>query len=302
MNGTTYSQLVVFHTIAAEGSIRGAARKLEVAPPSVSQALKLLEQSLGLPLFTRTTRRIELTEAGSLLRERTAPAVSSLAYALESVRDLTEVPSGKVRLTVPRFAYQMLLKPNYAEFRARYPSIQLEISIADAAVNLISDGFDVGIRFGDRIEDGMVAKRLTPPMKEALFVSPDYLERNPALRSPRDLQRHQLVQYRFITSNQLAPLDLMENGQRIRVDMPIAMIVNDTDVMVDAARQGIGIGRMVEPVVRRELAAGTVKPVLKRYWAPYPGLFAYFAQNSQRARRIRVLLDFFDEKAIKRWP
>ena len=301
MNGTTYGQLVVFHTIAAEGSIRGAARKLEMAPPSVSQALKLLEQSLGLPLFTRTTRRIELTEAGSLLRERTAPAVTSLAYAMESVRDLTEVPSGRVRLTVPRFAYQMLLKPHYAEFCMRYPNIQLEISISDAAVNLISDGFDVGIRFGDRIEDGMVAKRLTPPMKEALFASPDYLKRHPAPSSPRDLRQHQLVQYRFISSNQLAPLDLMQNGQRVRVEMPIAMIVNDTDLMVDAARQGIGIGRMVEPMVKHALAAGTVEPVLKRYWAPYPGLFAYFAQNSQRARRIRVLLDFLDEKAIKRW-
>lgn len=297
MKGTTYNQLVIFQTITKEGSIRGAARKLEIAPPSVSQSLKTLETHIGLPLFHRTTRRIELTEAGQLLYERTADAISSLNYALESVHDLSETPSGKVSITLPKFVYQYFLRPIYAEFCQRYPDIQLEISINDATVNIISEGIDLGIRFGDRLEEGMVAKQLTSPMHEALFASDKYIARYGVPETPDDLQQHKLIQYRFISSNQLAPLTLNFNSHTVTVNMPVAMIVNDTDIMIDAAEKGLGIGRIVAPMLKQQFSSGSLKPLLKPYWQPYPGLYAYFPRNSQKARRIRVLIDFLAEKA-----
>lgn len=301
LNSATYNQLVIFQAIVTEGSIRGAARKLGMAAPSVSQALKRLEKTLGLPLFTRTTRRIALTEAGRLLHERATPALSSLNYAIESIQDLINAPSGKVRLTVPRFAWQLFLAPVYAEFCKLYPDIKLEISVSDASVNLVQEDFDLGIRFGGRIEEGMATKRLTPPMREVLFASTDYLARHGTPETPYDLQRHKLVQYRFITSNQLAPLILNHNGEELTVEMPTAMVVNDMGMMADAGKKGIGIGRVAEPAISAALSAGTVKPVLEEYWKKYPGLYAYFPQNSQQARRIRVFLDFLDAKALRHW-
>ncbi|MBY5944634.1 LysR family transcriptional regulator [Photobacterium rosenbergii] len=299
MNGATYNQLMMFHTIVNEGSISSAARKLEIAPPSVSQALKTLEQQMGLPLFTRTTRRIELTEAGLLLFERTQGAMSELNFAVESVKDLSEDPSGKVRITTPRFAYQYLLKPIYVEFCQRYPNIQLEISINDAAVNIISDGFDMGIRFGDRVEEGMVARQLTPPTKEALFASPEYIDKQGMPSTPDDLKQHKLIQYRFIASNQLAPLRLNNQGQDITVDMPLGLVVNDTDVMVDAAVNGLGIGRVIEPMIADLLADKQLVPVLEPYWYPYSGLYVYFHQNTQKAKRVRVFIDYLVEKLAR---
>ncbi|MEM7406282.1 MAG: LysR family transcriptional regulator [Pseudomonadota bacterium] len=301
MNGATYNQLLTFQAIVAEGSIRGAARKLELSPPSVSQSLRNLETTVGLPLFARTTRRIELTEAGQLLRDRTSATLSSLEYAIESVRDLGDVPSGKVRITLPRFVYHLFLRPAYADFCALYPGVELEISLSDAVVNLISEGFDLGIRLGDRIEEGMVAKRLSPPMREALVASPDYLRRHGTPKTLADLRKHRLVQYRFIASNRLAPLDLIDGGRTVNVEMPTALVVNDTEVMVDAAVAGLGIGRIVEPVVAAALKAGSIKPVLKKHWMPYPALYAYFPQHTQKARRVRALIDFLSEKALKRW-
>lgn len=112
MKGSTYSQLTIFQTIASEGSIRSTARKLEMAPPSVSYALKQLEGHLGLPLFTRSTRRVELTEAGRLLLQRTTSAITNLDYALESIKDLGDAPSGKVRITLPRFVFQFFFTAN----------------------------------------------------------------------------------------------------------------------------------------------------------------------------------------------
>ena len=297
MNGTTYNQLMMFHTIAQEGSITAAARKLEIAPPSVSQALKMLEEQLGLPLFTRTTRRIELTEAGQLLYERTLASMSELNLAVESVSDLSRVPSGKVRITVPRFVYQSLLKPIYIEFCQRYPSIQLEISVSDKAIDIIRDGFDMGIRFGDRVEEGMIARQLTLPVKEALFASPGYVEQYGLPETPDDLKQHKLIQYRFISSNQVAPLNLNNQGETITVNMPTALIVNDTDVMIDAAHNGLGIGRIVTPMVEEGFKKGEIVPVLEDYWQPYSGLYVYFHKNTQKAKRVRVLIDFLLEKA-----
>lgn len=300
MKGATFNQLTIFQSIVREGSIRGAARKLEMAPPSVSQALKLLEAEVGLPLFTRSTRRIELTEAGQLLHQRTSGAINTLDYAVESIRDMNEQPSGRVSITLPRFVFQFFLKPVYAEFCQRYPDIQLEISISDKAVNILEEGHDAGIRFGNRVEPGMVARQLTAPMHEALFASDAYLEQYGTPRSPADLQAHKLVQYRFIASNQLAPLMLQENGQTITVQMPMGLIVNDTDAMVDAAEKGIGIGRIITPMIQQQLDDGIVKPVLEKHWQPYSGLYVYFVQNSQKALRVRALIDFLVEKGKER--
>lgn len=297
MNGTTFNQLMTFHAIAQEGSITKAAQRLEIASPSVSNALKSLEEELGLPLFTRTTRRIELTEAGRQLYDNTIGSTNELSLALESVSDLSKVPSGKVRLTVPRFVYQYLLKPIYAEFCFRYPSIELEISVSDAAIDILKEGFDLGIRFGDRVEEGMVARQLTQPMKEALFASPDYIGEYGLPKTPEELKHHKLIQYRFITSKQVAPLLLNRSGEDLTVNMPSALIVNDTDLMLDAAVKGIGIGRIVDPMIQELLASKTLVPVLQDYWYPYSALYVYFHRNTQKAKRVRVLIDFLLEKS-----
>lgn len=296
MKGSLFNQVDTFITIAQEGSIRGAARKLELSPPAVSNALKQLEFHLGLPLFTRTTRTIELTEAGKCLMGQASPAMDALYLALESVKDLSQVPSGKVRITVPRFAYQLIVEPIYAEFCALYPEIELEISVSNTSINIIKEGYDAGIRFGHRIEEGMVARPLMPKMKEALFATADYLERFGTPRSPQDLQHHKLIQYRYMPSNQLAPLELNDKGETIRVTPPLSMIVNDTDLMIDAASKGLGIGRIVEPMIREALSSGKLIPILEEYWFDYPGLYIYFPQHTQKARRVRVLVDFLCQK------
>lgn len=302
MQGATTNQLMVFHAIVETGSLRGAARQLNMAPPSVSQALQALERGMGLPLLLRTTRHVEPTEAGRLLYQRTRPLLESLSLAVESVRDLGDVPAGKVRLTLPHFVADFFLRPIYAEFCQRYPQIELEISVSDAVVNLLADGFDAGIRFGDRIEEGMVARPLTPPMLEAVFASPAYLAAHGTPHEVAALTRHKRIQYRFIRANQLAPMTLMRDGEEVRIDMPTALVVNDTGMMVDAAIRGLGIGRMVLPVVAPALASGALCPILRPAWRTIPGLHLFYPQHSQKAKRIRVLIDFLTAHAITDWP
>ena len=299
MKGATYNQLSIFSTIVKEGSIRGAARQLEIAAPSVSQSLKLLEAHIGMPLFNRSTRRIELTQAGELLFERIGDHLINLDLALDSLQDLNKAPSGRVRVTLPKFAYDLLLRPIYAEFCDRYPDIELEISIDDKVVNILDEGFDIGIRFGHRVDEGMVARALTSSMKEALFCSAKYIKQYGVINSLDDVSDHRFIQYRFIGSNQIAPLTLNDEGQQRTVKGPTALIVNDTDAMLDGAKKGLGIGRIVMPMVQADIEQGTLVPVLRQYWDEYPGLFVYFMQNTQKALRVRVLIDFLIEKTTQ---
>lgn len=223
-------------------------------------------------------------------------------FAVESVKDLSEQPSGKVSITLPRFVYQSFFRPIYAEFCQRYPEIELEISISDKTVNLLEDGYDMGIRFGDKLESGVVAHQLSPPNKEVIFVSDNYAEKYGIPKTLEDLQHHKVIQYRFATSNQIAPFMLMQNKQSIRIETPTALIVNDTDAIVDAAVKGLGIGKVLYPSVAEELKKKTVKPILEKHWYEYPGMYLYFLQNTQKAKRIRVLIDFLLEKSKTSFP
>ncbi|TNG95238.1 LysR family transcriptional regulator [Pasteurellaceae bacterium USgator11] len=296
MHNAIYGQLTVFHAIAAQGSISGAARQLEIGAPAVSKSLKQLEQHIGLPLFNRTTRKLELTEAGILLLERSGEAVKSLQYAVESVHDLGQTPTGRVRITVPRIAYLLVLKPHFAEFCRCYPQVELEISMYDGTVDIIKEGFDLGIRFGHAIEENRVARKLLPPFRGGLYVSKTYADQFGVPQSLAELPQHKLIGFRFMTANSLFPLSLNDNGHEISIDMPTPLIVNSLEVVLDAVRQGLGIGRVFEPILALEVDAADFIPVLEPHWKHYPPLSLYYPQHSQKAKRIRVLIDFLAEK------
>lgn len=293
MNGNVYHNLMIFHTIVEEGGISAAARKLALSPPAVSHALKSLEGYCGLPLFLRSTRRLELTEAGQRLHADTKPLTGALKNAVENVRELAGDPAGTVRITIPRFAFRAILQPLYAGFCARYPNIRLEISVSDAAVDIVKEGFDLGIRCGDILEDGMVAHQIMPSMRDFLLVSSAYAARCGIPQTPADLVRHKMIGYRLITANRIQPLLLNIDGRQTEVNMPVSLVADDElDVMIDATRQGLGIGRIFEASFRQQPDQEAFIPVLQDYWISYPPIYLYFPQHSQKAGRVRVLIDY----------
>lgn len=294
--GSIYGQLQLFAVIANQGSIRGAARELGLSAPSVSMALKQLEADVGLPLFLRTTRSMELTDAGRLLLKRTESPIAELKLAVESVQELVAIPAGRLAVTVPRFVYRWLLKDKIAAFCRRYPMIDLELSLDDAAVDLISGGFDAGIRLGHRISEDMVARQITAPSRDALFAAPEYLASAGVPQRPEDLKNHPFIYYRFIKSRQLSRANLIVRGREVDYDLPTSMIVNDTQVLLDMSCEGLGIGKLLEPLAQPYFDSGQLQPILQSYWPKLPGLYVYFVQRSQQARRLRVFVDFLVEE------
>ncbi len=292
MNNVIYNQIRIFQSIAYEGSISAAARKLEITPPSVSKALKLLEQHIGHPLFVRTTRRIELTDAGQQLLQQTSDAVNSLEKALENIKEQNQKPSGLIRITLSRFAYLLILKPAMAAFCQQYPGIQLEISVYDGTINIIDERFDLGIRFGDILEGGVVARQLMKPFREGLYASAEYLKEFGTPASPPDLHQHRLIGYRFITNNRILPLILNDKGEQLTVDMPGQLISNDIDVMADGIRNGLGIGRLFEPIYQLQPDKEKFIPVMEPYWKTYPPVYLYYPKNAGKSKRVKALIDF----------
>lgn len=245
-----------------------------------------------MPLFSRTTRKISLTEAGKALLIKTQSLMSELDLALDDLIQSQGAPSGLVRITLSRFAYQLLIRTRLKEFHQAYPEIELELSINDGTVNLVDEGFDLGIRFGDTINDGMVAKAIYPPSRMGLYASADYVKSHPLPTCPEELSTHRLITYRFTTSNRLSPLTLYKENKPVRVAIPNVMICNDTDVVYDAILAGIGIGRIFEALHQQKNTKDELIPVLQQYWKPFPALYLYYRQNSQRAKRVQAVINF----------
>ncbi len=295
MNSSTYNALQIFHAIVAEGSIAAAARRLQMGSPSVSQALKLLENQLGLPLFNRTTRKMELTEAGSHLMAETQAALQTLASAVESVQDLGKTPKGNVRLTVPLVAFELLISPRLGEFYERFPDIQLEISVNDGTVDILQEGFDLGIRFGDKVAENMVAKRLTEPFRLGLYASEIYRKKYGLPKRLDELKMHRLAGFRFATSNRLFPLSLQQKGENVSIEMPTPIVVNSLLATKAVIKQGVAIGRFFEPLMAIQPDRSDFLLVLEKHWQTFGSLHLYYPQHSQKAGRVRAVIAFLQE-------
>ena len=296
MSRAPISGIEVFLAIVREGSLRAAARSLGVGAPAVSQQLKALEHRIGVDLLVRTTRSLELTDAGRALLAGVAPAFESIVEAIESTRAIGKSETGSLRLTLPRSAYKMIIAPLLAEFQTRYPDVCLELSINESLVDLVKDGFHAGFRLGDRLTTGMVAVRLTGPLTPCYFAAPTYLDAFGRPKHPHELLRHKCVRYKYITANRVQDWQFLEEGQIKAVEAPTRLVVDDMETLRQAVCDGQGIGWSLRPMIESELQAGTLETVLDRYVSKLPPYYLYYPERHRRLELLRLFIDFLTEK------
>lgn len=285
--------LEVFLEIARCGSLRAAARSLGIGPPAVSHQLKTLENKLGVDLFVRTTRSVELTEAGQTLLKRAGPAFSDLTDALEDVRGIGGSEKGTLRLTLPWSAYKIVIEPALSDFRIAYPEIRLDMSFNEALVDVVGEGFHAGIRLGDRLSPGMVAVRLTPSLKAAYSAAPVYLDAYGRPEKPEDLVGHQCIRYKFISTGRLAEWLFSESGRTFGVEPGADLVFDNFQAVVNAARGGHGIGWSLRAVVEGELASGALESILDPYVIEHPPFYLYYPDQNRRLELLRLFIAFF---------
>lgn len=286
-----FSGLSAFLAVAEAGGFTGAAARLGVSPAAVSQAVKALESRLGTLLFVRTTRRVGLTEAGAALLARVGPATMEIAAAIEAAGEMASVPTGLLRLTVPRMAVPLVVEPVVAALRRSHPRIAVEIAVDDATVDLTARGYDAGIRIGEYIERDMVAVRLTRDIAWSVVGSPAYLDARGRPERPEDLTRHEAIRYRFPASGALYRWEFERDGRALTVDPPGRLIVNDGDLLLAFARSGLGLSYVADIAAATELASGALEQVLQAFLPRTPGLFLYFPQRAQDQPKLRAFID-----------
>jgi DNA-binding transcriptional LysR family regulator len=289
--GSDYNQLRAFVAVGEMLSFSRAAEILGVSPSALSQMVRGFEERVGVRLLNRTTRSVALTDAGQTLFQRVRPAVSELADAVGQVRRYREGPTGTIRIHAFRSAAEPYLTPILASFAQACPDVVLDITLDDAVIDMVGAGFDAAIRIGEVIERDMIAVRLGPEMRQVAVASPEYLATHGAPEQPRELIDHRCIRWRWPGRPAPYAWEFFENGAWFEVAVDGPLIVNDKDLVIRAALQGVGIAFPVEHAVRAHIAEGRLLPLLERWSAPFPGMFLCYPRQRQMAPALRAFID-----------
>lgn len=289
---TDLAGITVFVTVAEARSFRAASERLGVTRSAVSQAIRRLEERMGVALIQRTTRSVHLTEAGERLYQSVRPALDDLGAAMEAVGELRDQPSGMLRVTVSSIAERFLSGPLLAGFLAAYPDIRLDITVSDEEFDIVAEGLDAGVRLGEVIEQDMIAIPVSDEQRQMVVGSPDYMARHGAPAHPRDLSAHPCIGWR--PSPQVAPYrwEFTENGHDFDVAVNPRVTTNDMRVMIRLACAGAGLTFGMEETFRPYIARAELVPLLEEFCPPFPGFYLYYPTRRNVPLKLRVLIDY----------
>ncbi len=261
----------------------------------VSEAVRRLENKLGLRLLNRTTRSVAPTEASRRLFERLVPALGEVEAALDVVNAFRDRPAGTLRLNVPANVARTVLPEIVSPFLKSYPDIRLEVTVEDSFVDILAAGCDAGIRYDERLEQDMIAVPIGPRVQRlATAASPVYLETHGRPEHPRDLLAHACLRGRF--AGGATPLWEFERGKEVvRIDPAGSLLVQPgaaSDLMVSAALSGLGIIHLFEDWLQPHFESGALEPVLEPWWQSFSGPFLYYPGRRHMPAPLRAFVDF----------
>lgn len=292
--------LNAFVAVARAKGFRDGARASGGSASGLSEAVRRLEAQLGVRLLNRTTRSVVPTEAGARLLERIGPALTEVEAAIDVVNDSRDRPAGSLRLNVPVSAARLVLPKIVPLFLAVYPGIRLEVIAEESFVDVLAAGCDAGIRYGERLEQDMIAVPIGPRLQRfALGAAPAYLDRRGRPEHPRDLLAHSCLQGRFPSGATMA-WEFERDGEVVQVDPAGPLIVGlggATDLLVDAAIAGTGIVLLFEDWLRPHFESGALEPVLEPWWQRFSGPFLYYPGRRLVPAPLRAFVDFIKAAA-----
>ena len=291
MNRADLADLSAFVAVADHLSFRAAASQLGVTPSALSHSMRQLEERLGVRLLNRTTRSVSVTDAGLRLLERLRPAVGQIAGALEDLNQERQRPLGRLRIYAIHLAAGAVIAPIWGRFLSTYPEVHLELALGEAPIDIVAKGFDAGIGPRDRVPADMIAVRVMGLMKIAVVGAPTYFARQRPPRTPDDLARHSCVQYRREADGGVLLWLFERNRKSRRISVDGRVMVNDADLAVRAAIDGLGIAYTLESLAQPFLRSGQLVRVLEDWSPSFEGLFLYYPGHRQVPAALRVLID-----------
>ena len=284
--------LLAFESVARHMNFARAAVEQTVTPTAMSKTVKALEAQLGIRLFNRTTRSVALTEAGAKLLSTLGPALVQIRQSIEEVGESSSRPHGALRINTSYVAYGALIEPHVSAFLKRYPEISLDVEIDNALGDIVSGGFDAGIRLGHALQRDMIAVPIGPLQRFVVVGSPKYLGRHGTPKTPAELLTHDCVRQRIGDKGRFLDWEFATGAKSLRIDVQGRLVVNEMRCALTAARQGNGLAYVFRQFAAAELASGKLVTLLDRHSPPGEAFHLYYPNRSQMPGKLRAFIEF----------
>jgi DNA-binding transcriptional LysR family regulator len=286
--GNELNELAAFAIVASERSFTRAAVRLGVSQSALSHTIRGLEQRLELQLIARTTRSVAPTVAGAALLKGLSPALEQIDRALNEARRVRNRPAGRLRMVMSRSAVGMVFLPKLTAFAEEYPDVVLDVVTVTGPVDLVAGEFDAGIQIGEFIQKDMIAVRVTQELRLAVVGSPSYFASRSIPQKPRDLNDHRCIGLRLPGGPYRWEFEQGRKAVTIGVNGPL--IIDDTNLVIQAALSGVGLGLAYEEQVAEYVAKRRLIRVLEDWSPPFPGFFMYYPSRQHQPAALSALV------------
>src|SRR4051794_32986302 len=288
--------LLAFVAVGRARSFTKAAAKLGMSQSSLSHTIRELEARLGVRLLTRTTRSVAPTQAGERLLQSIGPRFDEIDAEVSAVRELRDKPAGTIRITATEYAADAILLPKLGKLLPQYPDIKVEIVVDYGLSNIVSEGYDAGVRSGEQVAKDMIAVRFGPDLRMAVVGAPSYFRKRPEPKKPQELIGHNCINLRLPSHGGLYAWEFEKGGRELKVRVEGQMTFNSATQMLNAALAGYGLAYVPEGVVLAHLAKGRLKRVLADWCQPYSGYHLFYPSRRQSSAAFKLVVEALRER------
>jgi DNA-binding transcriptional LysR family regulator len=262
---------------------------------ALSHTVAALETRLGVRLFNRTTRSVSLSEAGEQFVASVAPALSAIRDAVEQASSRRLTPAGTLRINTSPGAARQVMAPLILEYLRRYPEMMVDIVTEGRLVDIVVDGFDAGIRLAESVPQDMIAVPFGLAQRLVVVGAPAYFARHAPPRSPGELLAHRCIRYR-LASGAIWRWEFERHGESLDVDVQGPLTLDDSTLMLEAARAGVALAYLSDWNVAEDLAQGRLQCVLEDWTPPFDGLCLYYPGRRHVPAGLRALIELIREQ------
>lgn len=285
------NDILVFLAVARERSFTRAAAKLGMSQSGLSHIVRGLEARMGVQLLARTTRSVAPTEAGERLMETVAPRFAEIEAEIAAISDLGGSPAGLIRITAIDHVIDSVLWPRVAHLLPQYPDLRIEINSDYRRHDIVAERYDIGVRWGDQVEQDMIAVRLTADAPMVIVGSPDYFKGRAIPTSPQELQQHNCITLRLSSNGGLYAWELCDGDRPIEVKVSGQATFNSAYQMLNAALSGVGLAFLTAEIAEPYVKGGRLLSVMSEWCPPFPGLHAYYLSRRHPSRAFTLVID-----------
>lgn len=290
----TLKLISTFREVAVRGGFSRAAVALDVSKANVSKYVSELERQLGTRLLNRSTRTISLTDAGTLLLERSTPLLEMMALTRDELLHRSREPSGRLRITAPHGIGGVELSILLADFMRRYPEVQISLDLSNSVRDMVEEGMDLALRIGATPDPNLIVRKLRP-MHMVICAAPGYWEKRGQPAHPDELAMHDAL---TLSLSGLQPTWLFHvEGKPHSVALRSRMDATDSLTLMQMAVKGMGVARLPCLMVKKMLEDGSLQDVLPEFTPEPIWLYAAYTQRRQNSAALKALLAFLE----KRW-